>query len=33
MSRRSMMLSVFFFFNPQGTRAVLSEADGHPLNS
>jgi hypothetical protein len=32
MSRRSMILSAFFF-NPQGMRAVLNEADGHPLIS
>ena len=30
MSHRSMILSAFFF-NPQGMRAVLNEADGHPL--
>ena len=32
MSRRSMILSAFFF-NPQGLRALLNEADGHPLIS
>ena len=32
MSRRSMILSAFFL-NPQDMRAVLNEADAHPLIS